>query len=222
MTRRYVTGKKAPQRGGVDSAEATRRLGYARVSTILQGADGAGIASQRALLESAGVEPSNVYVEVGSGRRADNRPVLNALLDDLCKSGGALVVAKLDRLARSSVDAGRIADHLAKCGVQLVVLDIGLDTSTAVGRAMFSMIATMAQLESDLISERTSGARAAIRSGLAEGSLGGRQLKFDREEALRLVSEGQSYSSVARLVGTTKSSVADVVKRDRLARTVAQ
>ncbi|MGD9998442.1 MAG: recombinase family protein [Ilumatobacteraceae bacterium] len=212
MAKRYVGAK----RRSPGSDAHSRRVGYARVSTLMQGADGAGIAAQRALLHAAGCDPTEIHVEVGSGRRADNRPVLNEVLDDLCANGGSLVVAKLDRLARSSVDAGRIADRLTQCGVELVVLDIGLDTSTAVGRAMFSMIATMAQLESDLISERTSAARGAIRSGLASGRLGGRAILFDRAEALRLVDSGLSYRAVAEAVGTTKSSVADVVKRRRL------
>jgi DNA invertase Pin-like site-specific DNA recombinase len=211
MTKRYVGAKRGL------CASTSRRVGYARVSTLMQGSEGAGIAAQRALLLAAGCSEADIHVEVGSGRRAENRPILCAVLDDLCTNGGSLVVAKLDRLARSNVDAGHIAERLTKCGVELVVLDIGLDTSTAVGKAMFSMVSVMAELESDLISERTSAARGAIRSGLADGRLGGRAIQFDRDEALRLVAAGLSYRAVAEQVGTTKSSIADVVKRHRLA-----
>jgi DNA invertase Pin-like site-specific DNA recombinase len=90
-----------------------------------------------------------------SGKRADNRPALTDALD-LLTAGDAdvLVVAKLDRLARSTVDLGRLMLRADRDGWDLVILDLDVDTSTPSGRLMLRVVGAVAEYESDLISDR--------------------------------------------------------------------
>jgi DNA invertase Pin-like site-specific DNA recombinase len=96
----------------VISPAGTRAIGYVRVSTGEQGESGLGLKAQVAAIRSAceqrGWELVVVCEEVKSGARADNRPVLRQVLGALRRrEADAVVVAKLDRLSRSVVDAGR-------------------------------------------------------------------------------------------------------------------
>lgn len=95
-----------------------------------------------------------------SGAKADNRPGLQGALTEVCrlKDAGVLVVYSLSRLARSTKDAIAIADRLDKAGAHLVSLTEQIDTTTAMGRAFFRILAVLAELERELVVERTSDA----------------------------------------------------------------
>src|SRR5262249_42138873 len=110
-------------------------------------------------------ELSKIHIDAGlSGKRADNRPGLQAALADVCKSGGALVVYSLSRLARSTKDAISIAERLHKAGADLVSLTERIDTTSAAGKMVFRMLAVLSEFERDLISERTATALAHKRA----------------------------------------------------------
>jgi site-specific DNA recombinase len=100
-----------------------------------------------------------VFVDAGiSGKRADNRPALQAALDAACASGGILVVYSLSRLARSIRDTLAIAERLERAGADLVSLSENINTTSASGKMVFRLLAVLAEFERDLISERTRGA----------------------------------------------------------------
>jgi site-specific DNA recombinase len=144
-------------------------IGYVRVSTAGQAADGVSLDAQaarvRAWCGANGYQLVGVHVDAGlSGKRADNRPGLQAALSDVCKAGGALVVYSLSRLARSTKDAISIAERLDKAGADLVSLTERIDTTTAAGKMVFRMLAVLAEFERDLVSERTTAALAHKRS----------------------------------------------------------
>jgi DNA invertase Pin-like site-specific DNA recombinase len=131
-----------------------------------------GAQSQRerlvALAEDRGWQYA-VEEEHASGKTLARRPVMRAALDrlDALGSEGALCVAKLDRLARSTSDFASILDRAQRHGWRMVVLDLGgerLDTSTAMGKAMAKMAMVMAELERELIGERTSEALAVVKA----------------------------------------------------------
>ena len=106
-----------------------------------------------------------VLVDAGlSGKRADNRPALQDAITQATTHQAAMVVYKLDRLARSTRDAIDIADRLETAGADLVSLTERIDTTTAMGRMFFSLTAALAQLERDLTSERTSSALQQMKS----------------------------------------------------------
>jgi len=136
-------------------------VAYTRVSTGKQAEEGVSLDAQKARIlawaESHGYELAATEVDAGlSGGRADNRPALQRALDRVCREKGVLVVYSLSRLARSTRDALDIAERLHKAGANLVSLSESIDTTTAMGRFFFTVLAALAALERDLISERTS------------------------------------------------------------------
>ena len=149
-------------------------IGYARVSK----ADGSQLLDlQRDALLDAGVDEERLYEDRASGRR-DHRPGLDACLKAL-QPGNTFVVWKLDRLGRDLKHLVNTVDELRARGVGLRVLagaGAEIDTSTANGRLIFGIFASLAEFERELIVERT---RAGLAAARARGRLGGRPRKMD-------------------------------------------
>jgi DNA invertase Pin-like site-specific DNA recombinase len=148
-----------------------RVVAYIRVSTEHQAVEGVSLAAQegriRAWCASRGapLADADVHVDAGlSGKRADNRPALQAALDSVCRGGAVLVVYSLSRLARSVRDTITIAERLERAGADLVSLSEKIDTTSASGKMVFRMLAVLAEFERDLISERTRTALGHKRS----------------------------------------------------------
>jgi DNA invertase Pin-like site-specific DNA recombinase len=143
-------------------------VAYRRVSTHEQADSGAGMSAQRAAIERAARERGwriigwHDDVVTGSGKRP--LPGRDAAVQQCEASKTALVCAKLDRLGRSALDVHRIDEHARQHGFSLVLLDLGIDTGTPMGRAMMGMAAVFAQLERDMISQRTREGLAAKRA----------------------------------------------------------
>jgi len=140
-----------------------RAIGYVRVSTAEQAAEGVSLDAQRARIaawaHANAAELGEVFTDAGlSGGRADNRPGLQAALEAACTAKGALVVYSLSRLARSTRDAITISEQLDSAGADLVSLSEKIDTTTAAGKMVFRMLAVLAEFERDQISERTTAA----------------------------------------------------------------
>jgi DNA invertase Pin-like site-specific DNA recombinase len=175
-------------------------FGYTRVSTTGQNLDG-----QVSALVDAGVDERWIIRETGSGRR-DDRPELTKLLGQL-RAGDTLVVVRLDRLGRSAAHLATLVRDLDERGITLRSLTEALDTSTPAGRFVVHVLGAMAQMEADLIRERTREGLAAAR---ARGRIGGRPTVMtpDRVAAARSALEaGQSKAAVARALGVSESSV---------------
>ena len=140
-------------------------VAYVRVSTEDQATEGVSIEAQQAKLAAwclvNDCELLATHIDAGlSGGRADNRPGLQAAIDQACKSGSVLVVYSLSRLARSTKDTIAIGEQLDKAGADLVSLSEKIDTTSAAGKMVFRMLAVMAEFERDQVSERTSMAMA--------------------------------------------------------------
>src|SRR5450755_4327791 len=148
-------------------------IGYARTSTVEQNAD-----HQVDALIRAGVAERDVHVDVASGAKA-SRPELDLVLQ-LLRGGDTLVITRLDRLARSLVHLVTLGAQLRDRGVGLRVLEQGIDTSTAEGRAMYGMLSVLAELQRELIVANTRDGLAPAR---ARGRVGGRKPKLTPEQA---------------------------------------
>ena len=147
------------------------RIGYARVSTRDQHPQ-----AQSDALTAAGCE--QVFIDKASGKLARRPELDKALL--VLRDGDQLVVTKLDRLGRSLDHLIELSKDLQARGVDLVVLDQGIDTSTAVGRMFFHILGAIAEFEHALMSERTLDGLAAAR---ARGRTGGQRPKLTPRQA---------------------------------------
>src|SRR5438445_2723902 len=140
-------------------------LGYVRVSTEEQSDSGAGLEAQRRAIAAEckrrGWQLLEVIEDAGFTAKDLKRPGIQEALRVL-KEGDAkaLVAAKLDRLSRSMIDFTGLMATAQKQGWALVALDCAVDTSTPAGEAMANVLATFAQFERRLISQRTREALA--------------------------------------------------------------
>jgi DNA invertase Pin-like site-specific DNA recombinase len=160
------------------------KVGYARVSTREQNLEG-----QLDQLQAVGC--TKMFTEKVTGTIA-HRPELDRALDYL-REGDSLVVTKLDRLGRSTKNLIELAEHLRGRGVNLVILSLGVDTGTPAGKMFFTIMASLAEFERDLIVERTHEGLAAAR---ARGRNGGRPSKMSKtrvEQARKMYAE-RSYT----------------------------
>lgn len=174
------------------------KYGYARVSTVNQD-----LAAQLQALEKECCE--KIYSEKFTGTKSD-RPQFQELLS-LLQVGDTLVVTKLDRFARSTVDALKTIKSLFEKGVKVHILNMGLVENTPTGKLIFSVMSAFAEFERDMIVERTQEGKAIAK--LREDFREGRPKKFSKnqiEHALQLL-ESNSYKQVENMTGISKSTL---------------
>jgi len=193
--------------GTLDMLNGGLMLGYARVST-----DAQELIHQRNLLAAAGC--ARIYAEKISGAKRD-RPELARLLDHL-RAGDVVVVARLDRLARSTRDLLEIAERIQAAGAGLRSLaEPWADTTTPAGRMVLTVFAGIAEFERSLIIDRTrSGREAAKARGVKFGprpTLTPAQIAH----ALDLIEQGRTIRDVAALVGVHRSTLYRALERAR-------
>ena len=174
-------------------------LGYARVSTQDQK-----LAGQLDALKAAGA--TTIYREKISGTRAD-RPQLAKLMVAL-RPGDVVVVTKLDRLGRSTRELLDLIDRIGKAGASFRSLGDPLwDTSSAQGRLLSTLLASIAEFERELIRERTGEGR---KRAMAAGVKFGRKRKlsdYQRKEAIRRRNAGETLSAIAKSYGVAISMI---------------
>lgn len=183
-------------------------IGYARVSTEDQN-----LYRQTDALTKAGVDVRNIYKEKLTGKNKD-RPELIKMLDEL-QPGDILVVSELNRLSRSTKDLIGISETITDKKVELISLKEKIDTTTATGKAMFGMLAVMAQFERDLISERTNEGLASAR---ARGRVGGRPRVTDKDinKALKLYdSKEYSISEICDMCKISKNTLYNYIRSSK-------
>lgn len=179
-----------------------RVVGYIRVSTAEQATSGLGLAAQREALDREaqrrGWELVAVEEDHASGKTMRNRPGLaEALRKVAAGEADTLMVSKLDRLARSVSDFARLMDEFREAGWGLIVLDLGVDTTSIMGEAMANVVAAFAQAERRRIGERT---REAMAQAKANGRRLGRPpvLGDDVRGRIRAMREaGQTFRAIA-------------------------
>lgn len=174
------------------------KYGYARVSTVSQELE-----VQLQALENEGCD--KIYYEKFTGTKA-NRPQLQEVLS-LLKESDTLVVTKLDRLARNTTEGIEIVKGLFSKGVRVHVLNVGLLEDTTMGRFFLTTLLAVAEMERNLIVERTQEGKAIARQ--RDDFREGRPNKFSKkqiEHALGLL-ETHSYKQVEDITGISKSTL---------------
>ncbi|MFJ7976665.1 recombinase family protein [Peribacillus sp. NPDC096379] len=141
------------------------KYGYGRVSSA-----GQNLTSQIKQLQETGCD--TIFKEKVSGRKKEDREQFNLLLETV-QEGDKIVVTKLDRFARSTKDALNTIEYLNNKGVSLMVLNMGgdkVDTGTAIGKLMITVLSGIAEFEADMIKERQlEGIEEAKKRGVYKG-----------------------------------------------------
>lgn len=175
------------------------RIGYARVST-----DDQDLSLQRDALQQSGC--AEIYADTISGTKTDRPELANCLR--ALRQGDTLVVWRLDRLGRSLKHLVEIINDLEKRGVRLESLTESIDTSTASGRMIASIFATLAEYERNLIRERTI---AGLKAARARGRKGGRKPvlgpKEKREIEALLLDPKITVKDVAERYGVSRNTI---------------
>ena len=173
--------------------------GYARVSTTGQTLD-----AQKEALKAAGAE--KIFAETESGAKTDRAQL--AKLMAILAPGDAVLVTRLDRLARSTLDLLNVLAAISEKGASFRSLsDTWADTSTAHGRLMVTVLGGLAEFERTLILERTTEGRIRAK---ARGQTFGRRPKltpFQKQEALARRAAGESVREIARSYNVSASTI---------------
>lgn len=172
-------------------------IGYARVSTIQQKFD-----SQIDALNTYGVD--KIYTEKESGCKQD-RPVLEELLETL-EAGDTLVIFKLDRLARGTQHLLELMSFFDAKEIKFVSIQNQIDTSSPMGKLMFTIMGAFAEMEASLIRERVvAGLEAAKRKGVV---LGRPRLSDEVAEAIELYENTEvEIEEILTTCGISKSTL---------------
>lgn len=195
-----------------------KTIAYLRVSTGMQALD-----SQRfSILDFAHQEKIQIdqFIQVtGSSRKSQKSRKIIYLLEELQRQD-CLIVSELSRLGRSVGEIVRIVDNLAKKSVQLIAIKEGIrlhgkqDVQSKVMVALFSL---MAEIERDLISERTKAGIAVARAngkrpGRPKGKLGHSMLDGREDEIRKFLKQGVSKASLSRIVGCSRTALTHFIK----------
>lgn len=182
---------------------------YGRVSTKDQTTE-----NQRQEIERAGYTVDYWFADEGvSGKvSASQRPQFKAMLGQI-RNGERLVVSKLDRLGRDAQDVLATVKALEARRIEVIVLQLGaLDLASPAGKLMLTMLAAVAEMERDLLVERTQSGLARAK---AEGKILGRPSKTtpqQRAEIIAKYSAGVSVSELARQYAVSRANILGVVK----------
>lgn len=177
------------------------KFGYARVSSKEQDTT----IQQKQL---SGLVDEILFEKV-SGSSIDNRPELQKLLAKLRK-GDEVIVTKLDRLARNTIDALSIADKLKDLGVALRFMDLdSVDINSTMGRLVYTVMASIAEMERKRIKERCDDGRAKAK---AEGKHLGRNKEISRSKVKLMLKNGLNQTQIAKQLDCSRMTINRILK----------
>ena len=174
-----------------------RLFGYGRVSTSQQSLD-----IQIAAIEAKGVESHDIYTDKESGKNL-NRKGLNELRK-VVESGDKILVTRLDRLGRDTLDMMELVKEFADKNVHVEFFEDGYDTSRSQDGMVITIMSAIAKSERRRILERTEDGRVAAK---AKGIKFGAKRKIDRVKFTELVSANTGASAIAKEMGISRSAV---------------
>jgi DNA invertase Pin-like site-specific DNA recombinase len=192
---------------------------YERISTVDQSVD-----MQHADLtrycEQRGLDVWKVYADKGISGTKDRRPALDQLMNDARKRKfDVVLVWRFDRFARSTKHLITALEEFRHCGIEFISYQENIDTSSPMGKAMFTIVAAVAELERGIIAERVT---AGLRNAKARGRQIGR--KFTEQTSPDTVAKvhalrktGMGMCKIAGEVGLSSRTVWKVLQRAKAA-----
>lgn len=150
--------------------EIKNKYGYARVSSKTQESNSS-IESQKQQLIQNGIEEENIFVEIGSAaNEIKNRSVFQKLITQKLKENDLLMVTKIDRCSRNTLEFLKLQDIIFKKNITFVALDLPTSVDLATNKLMATTLSAMAEFENNRRKERQKqGIRAAQKKGKYQG-----------------------------------------------------
>lgn len=193
--------------------ELNNRYGYVRVSSKTQESNSS-IESQKQQLIQNGIEEENIFVEVGSGaNEIKNRSVFQKLINQKLKEKDLLMVTKIDRCSRNTLEFLKLQDILLKKNITFVALDLPTSVDLATNKLMATTLSAMAEFENNRRKERQ---KQGIRAAQKKGKYQGRKTVINKSLIQKVKhlkeSKNLSVTDISKLTGVSSPTIYKVLK----------
>ncbi len=198
-----------------DQVPKNCRYGYARVSSKSQ-EENSSLESQKKEFIERGVPEKNIRIEIGSAAETiSERPIFYHLIDDELKENDLLLVTKIDRCSRNTLEFLKLQEKLFKKKVTFLSLDLPYSNDMAVNKLIATNLAAIATFENERRKERQ---REGIKAAKASGKYLGRRTVIDK----KLISQVQdlkenknlSITEIAKVTGRGRTTIYKVLKEE--------
>ena len=193
--------------------EIKNKYGYVRVSSKTQESNSS-IESQKQQLIQNGIEEENIFVEIGSGaNEIKNRSVFQTLINQKLKENDLLMVTKIDRCSRNTLEFLKLQDILFKKNITFVALDLPTSVDLATNKLMATTLSAMAEFENNRRKERQ---KQGIRAAQKKGKYQGRKTVINKAliQKVKHLKETKNLSvvDISKLTGVSCPTVYKVLK----------
>ena len=193
--------------------EINNKYGYVRISSKSQESNSS-IESQKQKLIQNGIEEENIFVEVGSGaNEIKNRSVFQKLINQKLKENDLLMVTKIDRCSRNTLEFLKLQDILFKQNITFVALDLPTSVDLATNKLMATTLSAMAEFENNRRKERQ---KQGIRAAQKKGKYQGRKTVINQTliQKVKHLKERKNLSvtDISKLTGVSSPTIYKVLK----------
>ena len=193
--------------------EIKNKYGYLRVSSKSQESNSS-IESQKQQLIQNGIEEENIFVEIGSGaNEIKNRSVFQKLINQKLKENDLLMVTKIDRCSRNTLEFLKLQDILFKKNITFVALDLPTSVDLATNKLMATTLSAMAEFENNRRKERQ---KQGIRAAQKKGNYQGRKTVINKTLIQKVKhlkeSKNLSVTDISKLTGVSCPTIYKVLK----------
>jgi DNA invertase Pin-like site-specific DNA recombinase len=193
--------------------EIKNKYGYVRVSSKTQESNSS-IESQKQQLIQNGIEEENIFVEIGSGaNEIKNRSVFQKLINQKLKENDLLMVTKIDRCSRNTLEFLKLQDILFKKNITFVALDLPTSVDLATNKLMATTLSAMAEFENNRRKERQ---KQGIRAAQKKGKYQGRKTVINKTliQKVKHLKETKNLSvvDISKLTGVSSPTIYKVLK----------
>ena len=195
--------------------QINKKYGYVRVSSKSQESNSS-IKSQKYQLIQNGIEAENIRIEVGSGaNEIKNRPVFQKLMEEELKPNDLLMVTKIDRCSRNTLEFLKLQDILFKQNITFVALDLPTSVDLATNKLIATTLSGIAEFENNRRKERQ---KQGIRAAQQQGKYTGRKTIINQTliQKVKNLKENKNLSvtEIAKLLGISRPTIYKILKNE--------
>jgi DNA invertase Pin-like site-specific DNA recombinase len=195
--------------------QINKKYGYVRVSSKSQESNSS-IKSQKEQLIQNGIQPENIRIEVGSGaNEIKNRPVFQKLMEEELKSNDLLMVTKIDRCSRNTLEFLKLQDILFKKNITFVALDLPTSIDLATNKLIATTLSGIAEFENNRRKERQ---KQGIRAAQQQGKYTGRKSIINQTliQKVKNLKENKNLSvtEIAKVLGISRPTIYKILKQE--------